>query len=269
MNEEAERKLEIEQGLRRAIANEEFVLYFQPIRDAESGETRAAEALIRWNDPEKGLVAPDEFIPVAEDTGLVVEIGAWVLRAACEQARRWQDQGFEPIRIAVNISGHQIRQENFVELVATILRETGLSASDLELEITESTIMQEDEATDRTFSKLDELGVSIALDDFGTGYSSLSYLRRFPIHRLKIDRSFVARIPNDPGDMAVTAAIVAMAHHLLLPVVGEGVETLEQAQSLMEIGCDELQGYLFSRPIPASEFERFLIREKDEENTPD
>ena len=269
MNEEAERKLEIEQGLRRAIANEEFVLYFQPIRDAESGETRAAEALVRWNDPEKGLIAPDEFIPVAEDTGLVVEIGAWVLRAACEQARRWQDQGFEPIRIAVNISGHQIRQEDFVELVATVLRETGLSASDLELEITESTIMQEDEATDRTFSKLDELGVSIALDDFGTGYSSLSYLRRFPIHRLKIDRSFVARIPNDPGDMAVTAAIVAMAHHLLLPVVGEGVETLEQAQSLMKIGCDELQGYLFSRPIPASEFERFLIREKDEENTPD
>ncbi len=269
MNEEAERKLEIEQGLRRAIANEEFVLYFQPIRDAESGETRAAEALVRWNDPEKGLVAPDEFIPVAEDTGLVVEIGAWVLRAACEQARRWQDQGFEPIRIAVNISGHQIRQEDFVELVATVLRETGLSASDLELEITESTIMQEDEATDRTFIKLNELGVSIALDDFGTGYSSLSYLRRFPIHRLKIDRSFVARIPNDPGDMAVTAAIVAMAHHLLLPVVGEGVETLEQAQSLMKIGCDELQGYLFSRPIPASEFERFLIREKDEENTPD
>ena len=265
MNEEAENKLVIEKGLRKAIANKEFALYFQPVRETATGETRAAEALIRWLNPETGLIAPDDFIPVAEDTGLMVEIGTWVLRAACEQARRWQDQGFRPIRISVNISGHQIRQDDFVEQVATVLRETGLSASDLELEITESTIMQEDAVTDRTFIKLNELGVSVALDDFGTGYSSLSYLRRFPIHRLKIDRSFVARIPDDPEDMAVTAAIVAMAHQLLLPVVGEGVETLEQAQSLTEIGCDELQGYLFSRPLPAADFEQFLVREKDDE----
>jgi EAL domain-containing protein (putative c-di-GMP-specific phosphodiesterase class I) len=142
-----------------------------------------------------------------------------------------------------------------------------LNPQDLELEITESTIMQEDEATDRAFVELDELGVSVALDDFGTGYSSLSYLRRFPIHRLKIDRSFVARIPDDPEDMAVTAAIVAMAHQLLLPVVGEGVETIEQAQSLMEIGCDELQGYLFSKPLSASDFERFLTREKEDDES--
>jgi diguanylate cyclase (GGDEF)-like protein len=265
MNEEAENKLVIEKGLRKAIANKEFALYFQPVRETATGETRAAEALIRWQNPETGLIAPDDFIPVAEDTGLMVEIGTWVLRAACEQARRWQDQGFRPIRISVNISGHQIRQDDFVEQVATVLRETGLSASDLELEITESTIMQEDAVTDSTFVKLNELGVSVALDDFGTGYSSLSYLRRFPIHRLKIDRSFVARIPDDPEDMAVTAAIVAMAHQLLLPVVGEGVETLEQAQSLTEIGCDELQGYLFSRPLPAADFEQFLVREKDDE----
>ncbi len=263
MNEEAEGKIEIERRLRRAIANEEFTLCFQPIRETKTGATRAAEALIRWQDPEFGLIAPDDFIPIAEDTGLIVEIGSWVLRAACEQACLWQKKGFQPIRIAVNVSGHQIRQPDFVEKVATTLRETGLSPLDLELEITESTIMQEDEATDLAFLHLHELGVPIALDDFGTGYSSLSYLRRFNISRLKIDRSFVARIPNDPEDMAVTAAIVAMAHQLLLPVVGEGVETIEQAQSLTEIDCDELQGYLFSPPLSASDFERFLTREKD------
>ena len=265
MNEEAERKLALERRLRRAIADEEFTLCFQPIRETKTGETRAAEALIRWQDPEFGLIAPDDFIPVAEDTGLIVAIGSWVLRAACEQSRRWQEEGFRRVRIAVNVSGHQIRQQDFVEKVATALAETGLSPEDLEIEITESTIMQQDEETDRAFAELHELGVSVALDDFGTGYSSLSYLRRFSIDRLKIDRSFVAGIPNNAEDMALTAAIVAMAHQLLLPVVGEGVETLEQAQSLSEIGCDELQGYLFSRPVPASEFEAFLTREKVDE----
>ena len=264
MNEEAERKLEIERRLRRAIKNEEFMLCFQPVREASTGETRAAEALIRWQDPEFGLIPPDEFIPVAEDTGLIVAIGSWVLRAACEQARLWQEKGFRPIRMAVNVSGYQIREPDFVKKVAAALDDTGLSPQELELEITESTIMQEDEETDRAFRELHELGVPIALDDFGTGYSSLSYLRRFDINRLKIDRSFVARIPDDPEDMAITAAIVAMAHQLLLPVVGEGVETIEQAQSLTEIGCDELQGYLFSRPLPASEFEQFLVPEKDD-----
>ena len=263
MNEEAERKFELERRLRRAIANEEFTLCFQPVRETVTGETRAAEALIRWQDPDVGLISPDDFIPVAEDTGLIVAIGSWVLRSACEQACRWQKDGFRPIRIAVNVSGHQLRQPEFAREVAATLSETGLSPHDLELEITESTIMQEDEVTDRAFRELHELGVSVALDDFGTGYSSLSYLRRFRIQRLKIDRSFVARIPDDAEDMAVTAAIVAMAHQLLLPVVGEGVETMAQAQSLTEIGCDELQGYLFSRPVPASEFERFLTREKD------
>lgn len=263
MNEEAEHRIDLERRLRRAIANGEFSLSFQPIRDTRTGETRAAEALIRWHDPERGLISPDEFIPVAEDTGLIIPIGAWVLRAACEQARFWQKKGFAPIRMAVNVSGHQIRQPGFVEDVATALRETALSPEDLELEITESTIMQEDEETDRAFRQLHEMGVPIALDDFGTGYSSLSYLRRFHIHRLKIDRSFVSRIPDDPEDMALTAAIVAMAQQLLLPVVGEGVETVEQAQSLTEIGCDELQGYLFSKPLAARDFERFLSREKD------
>jgi predicted signal transduction protein with EAL and GGDEF domain len=264
MNEEAERKRDLERRMRRAIANNEFSLRFQPIRESATGETRAAEVLIRWTDPEIGDIMPDEFIPVAEDTGLMVPIGSWVLRAACEQARRWREDGFQPIRLAVNVSGHQIREPDFVAEVGTTLRETGMSPQDLELEITESTIMQEDDATDRAFQDLHGLGVTIALDDFGTGYSSLSYLRRFPIQRVKIDQSFVMRIPNDPEDMAVTAAIVAMAHHLLLSVVGEGVETLEQAQSLTELGCDELQGFLFSPPLSATDFERFLLSEKDE-----
>lgn len=264
MNEEAERKRELEIRLRRALANDEFSLHFQPIRETTTGEVKAAEALIRWHDPELGNIPPDEFIPVAEDTGLMIPIGSWVLKAACEQARCWRENGFRPIRLAVNVSGHQLREKNYVEEVAATLRETGMSAQDLELEITESTIMQEDEATDLAFQNLHDLGVSIALDDFGTGYSSLSYLRRFPIHRVKIDQSFVARIPDDPEDMAVTAAIVAMAHHLLLEVVGEGVESIEQAQSLTELGCDELQGYLFSKPLTHSDFECHLVREKDD-----
>lgn len=268
MNAEAERKLELERRIRRAIANDEFSLCFQPIQHTRSGETRAAETLLRWRDPERGPVSPDTFIPVAEDTGLIIAIGAWVLRAACEQARAWQDRGFRPIRLAVNVSGHQIREPGFVDEVAKALRDARLDPSDLEIEITESTIMQQDEATDRAFAELQALGVPIALDDFGTGYSSLSYLRRFKISRVKIDQSFVARIPDDPDDMAVTAAIVAMAHQLLLPVVGEGVESLAQAQSLTELGCDELQGYLFGEPLPAEAFERFLVPAEPKDDAP-
>ena len=207
------------------------------------------------------MVSPGEFIPVAEDTGLVVEIGTWVLRAACEQARRWQDQGFSPIRIAVNISGHQIRQEDFVELVATVLRETGLSASDLELEITESTIMQEDEATDRTFARLNELGVSIALDDFGTGYSSLSYQRRFPIHRLKIDRSFVSGIDGSSDDLAIVRGIIALGHAMGLGIVAEGVETEAQLAALRHLECDVVQGFLYSPPVDAEAVPELLAEQ--------
>ena len=264
MNAEAERKIELERRLRRAIQENEFSLNYQPIRDATTGEVEAAEVLLRWKDPELGWIAPSDFIPLAEDTGLIVPIGSWLLRAACEQAREWREQGYAPIRVAVNVSGRQIREPDFVRQVATVLTETTLDPHDLELEITESTIMQEDEQTDDAFRDLHALGVQIALDDFGTGYSSLSYLRRFAVDRVKIDRSFVARIPHDREDMAVTAAIVAMAHQLLIPVVGEGVETLEQARSLSELGCDELQGFLLSPPLEAEAFERFLRSEKPE-----
>ncbi|MBW2270737.1 MAG: EAL domain-containing protein [Deltaproteobacteria bacterium] len=262
MNEATERRLEVERCLRRAIEQDQLSLHYQPVRDAVSGATRGAEALLRWNDPELGPVAPDEFVSVAEDAGLIVPIGAWVLRTACAQAQAWQAAGFRPLRMAVNVSGHQLREPTFVGTVARVLRDSGLSPAHLELEITESTIMQEDEVTDSAFRRLDELGVGLALDDFGTGYSSLSYLRRFPIGRVKIDRSFVSGIPADADDVAIVAAIAAMAHNLLLAVVAEGVETLEQAESLRELGCQELQGYLFSPAVSAEEFEGFLELQK-------
>jgi EAL domain-containing protein (putative c-di-GMP-specific phosphodiesterase class I) len=187
-----------------------------------------------------------------------------VLRTACEQARRWQDAGFRPIRIGVNLSGYQLAQPALAEAVARTLRETGLSAGHLELEITESTIMRNDEMTIGALNALRDMGVGIALDDFGTGYSALSYLRRFPIDRLKIDRSFVREIVTNPDDAALTSAVIALAHSLRLHVIAEGVETKEQAEFLRQHGCDELQGFLFSRAVPAAEFERFLDKQKDD-----
>jgi predicted signal transduction protein with EAL and GGDEF domain len=264
MNEQAERKVELEARLRRALERDQLTLHYQPLWDAVGGTVRAAEALLRWHDPEIGDISPAEFVPVAEDAGLITEIGAWVLRTACIQAQRWQAAGYAPIRMGVNVSGHQLRQPEFVGTVTRVLEESGLSADHLELEITESTMMQYDEVTTSVAEAVSDLGVGLSLDDFGTGYSSLSYLRQFPIRRVKIDRSFVAQIPTNADDMAITAAIVAMAHNLLLSVVGEGVETEEQAKSLRDLGCQELQGFLLSPGVPAEDFTRFLRREKDE-----
>ena len=262
MNDTSRRKLELEERLRGALSRDELSVHYQPVRDVETGHVVAAEALVRWEDPEIGPVSPDEFIPVAEDAGLIDALGEGVLRAACAQSRAWQAAGLHPIRMAVNVSGHQVQRSGFVEKVAQILQETGLSPAHLELEITESTIMHDDERIDAEFAALDDMGITLALDDFGTGYSSLTYLRRFPISRIKIDRSFVDGIPYDSENLAVSAAIISMAHHLAMTVVGEGVETQEQAQCLRELGCDELQGYLFSPAVPAREFVRFLDREK-------
>lgn len=264
MNAESSRKLEIERGLRIALDQGAFSLHYQPLRDATSGALSGAEALLRWEDPELGLVSPEEFVPIAEDAGLIYPIGSWVLRTACAQAQEWQDAGFRPVRMAVNLSGHQIRHPEFIGSVYRTLEETRLSAEWLEIEITETTIMQNDEVTDRAFWSLDHLGIGLALDDFGTGYSSLSYLRRFPVRRVKIDRSFVAKIPDDPNDLAMAAAIVAMAHSLQLSVVGEGVENERQARALQEFGCEEIQGFLLSPAVSAGEFVRFLERDKDE-----
>jgi len=264
MNEVARRKLELESRLRRAIQADELTLFYQPVCAADTGMITGAEALLRWTDPEMGPVSPVEFVPVAEDSGLIVAIGEWVLRVACEQAQSWQEAGFEPLRMAVNVSGIQFRHGNFPNTVARALEESGLSPAHLEIEITESTIMENDAATIDALQSLDEMGVRLALDDFGTGYSSLSYLRRFPISRLKIDRSFVSELPGNRDDAALTAAIVTMAHSLRLGVVAEGVETLEQAEHLQNLGCDDLQGHLFSAAVPASDFASLLERVKDE-----
>jgi len=258
MNRSQSQRLEIESRLRLALEREQLEIHYQPILSAETGRVVAAEALVRWREPEWGFVRPDKFIPVAEETGLIVGLGSWVFRRVCEQARQWRDESHAEIRIGVNGLGKQIREPAMVEIVRHALQETGVSPRQVELEITESTIMQDDAVTTQTLRQLREMGVGLALDDFGTGYSSLSYLRRFTIDRVKIDRSFVAELPGNASDGALTSAIIAMAHGLQLDVVAEGVETEAQAQFLELRGCDELQGYLFGRPCPAEEFVDFL-----------
>ena len=262
MNLESERKREVEKRLRGALSRDELSVYYQPIRDAPTGQLTAAEALCRWEDAELGWVNPEEFIAVAEETGLIFALGEWVLRTACAQSQAWQTLGFQPIRVSVNVSGKQIQKPGFSEKVKLALQDTGLSPALLELEITESTIMHDDKLIDDAFETLGDMGISLALDDFGTGYSSLTYLRRFPISRVKVDRSFVEGIPDNAENLAVTAAILSMAHHLAMSVVAEGVETEEQARSLCELECEELQGFLFGCPVPAADFVRFLERAK-------
>ncbi|MAG29538.1 MAG: GGDEF domain-containing protein [Deltaproteobacteria bacterium] len=261
MNVTSTRRLNLESGLRRALERDEFRLVYQPIRDARTGRLSAAEALLRWVDSDGQAVSPDEFIPVAEETGLIIDIGTWVLRTACHQAQRWKADGHAAFRMSVNIAVEQLRDLGIVEAVDQMLYETGLSPSELELEITETSILDADPIIVAAIGALTDMGVGFALDDFGTGYSSLSVLQRFPIERLKIDRSFVSGVGESRSDRALTSAIVALAKRLDLSVVAEGVETEEQVRFLSELGCDELQGYLFSRPLPPEDFERFLVRE--------
>ena len=263
MNEAARRKLELESRLRRAIQSDELSLCYQPIYLAGTDVISGTEALLRWVDPEIGPVSPSEFVPIAEDSGLIVAIGKWALRVACGQARMWQERGFQQLRMAVNVSGIQLRQSGFPVSVAQALEESGLSPAHLEIEITESTIMQNEPMMLDSLRRLDEMGVGLALDDFGTGHSSLSCLRRFPIDRLKIDRSFVSDLTQDPETAALTEAIVTMARPLRLKVVAKGVETLEQAEHLRTLGCDELQGHFFSEALPANELARLLEQAKD------
>ena len=266
MNLEASRKLHLESRLQKAIDRGETFLHFQPIRDALTGALTSAEALVRWEDPEMGFVPPDEFIPVAEETNAMVPLGLWVLRTACLQAQAWREAGYAPFRLAINLSVRQLREPGLPEAVAEVLRETGHSPAHLEFEITESAIIGDDDSTLSTLRVLREMGTGLALDDFGTGYSSLSYLRRLEVDRVKIDRSFVNDLPAHQDDARLTAAIISMAHSLGISVVAEGVETVEQAEFLRAQGCDDIQGYLISRPIPPDDFPRFLEREKNGEN---
>jgi diguanylate cyclase (GGDEF)-like protein len=264
MNEETEKKHKIESLLRAALERDELTLNYEPVRDARSAAVTGVEVLLRWEDQELGSVSPSDFVPIAEETGLIAEIGGWVLRTACMKARGWQDTGLHPIRIGVNVSGHQLRHPKFVETVARILDESGLSAGALEFHVAESTIMLNHAATGTTLQELHDLGISLLLDGFGTGHSSLSCLRRFPIGRVKIDRSFVAQLPGATDGSVVVKAVIAMAHSLDLRVVAGGVETVEQADHLRALGCDELQGHLLSPPVCEEEFVRFLKRDKNE-----
>ncbi|MCK4536485.1 MAG: MEKHLA domain-containing protein [Desulfuromonadales bacterium] len=249
MEQGAERRLIVESGMRKALERNEFRLEYQPKVDAESGQITALEALIRWQHPELGLLAPAEFISLAEETGLIVPMGEWVLREACRQNRAWQDAGLPKVRVAVNLSGFQLQHKSLVETVAGILQESGLDGKYLELEITETVIMQNPEFVAGLLSQLSDMDIHISIDDFGTGYSSLAHLKRFSVNTLKIDRSFVRDIEESSADEAITSAIISMGNSLNLKVIAEGVETEGQFALLREKHCDEMQGYLFSKPV--------------------
>jgi diguanylate cyclase (GGDEF)-like protein len=260
MNAAVTARLRIEAGLRRALERGELRLFYQPIVDMASGRIASAEALLRWDDPERGLVAPADFIPVAEETGLIVPIGNWVLREACRQARQWMDLGHGVLPVAVNLSARQFADPALEHSVQAALHAARCPASALQLEITESMVIGDGEQALVTMDRLNRLGVRLSIDDFGTGYSSLSYLKRFPVHKLKIDRSFIRDIQIDPNDEAIVDTILVLAKKLGLRCVAEGVETEAQLEFLRALGCAEYQGYLFARPCPAGEFAQLLLR---------
>jgi diguanylate cyclase (GGDEF)-like protein/PAS domain S-box-containing protein len=264
MNASARARLQMETLLRRAVERNEFVLHYQPRVDLASGHIVGAEALIRWQHPERGLLPPKEFIPLAEEAHLVIPIAEWVIGAVCKQVAAWQSAGLKPIPVAVNLAAPHLRESALPELVERVLREHSLPSSLLEIEVTESILMHDPELSLANAKRLDDLGVKLSIDDFGTGYSSLSYLKRLPIASLKIDQSFVRDIATDPDDAAIITAIIAMAHSLGLRVVAEGVETEAQRAFLKAHGCDEFQGFLFGHPVGAAEFARAMTRLKPE-----
>jgi len=259
MNARALDRLKLEGGLRHALLRDEFVLHYQPQMDIASGAIVGVEALLRWQPPRQEMIFPGDFIPIAEETGLIVPIGEWVLRTACAQHKAWEKAAlFPPIKMSVNLSARQFKQQDIVKMVSRALQETGCGASGLELEITESIVMENPEAAAATLQKLSDMGVCLSIDDFGTGYSSLSYLKRFPIHTLKIDRSFVRDIDSDADDAAIAKAVIALAHSMKLKVIAEGVETVEQLEFLRQQACDQMQGYYLSRPLAALQLETLL-----------
>jgi diguanylate cyclase (GGDEF)-like protein/PAS domain S-box-containing protein len=258
MNALAVQRKSLEDSLGVALEREEFVLHYQPKVDLNTGAITSVEALVRWQHPDRGLLPPLQFVPIAEDCGLIVPIGQWVLCEACRQARAWQDAGLQAIPIAVNVSSKEFRSKDFLKNVQAILRHTRLEPRYLELELTESVFMQYAESTASALEALKGMGVRLAVDDFGTGYSSLSYLRRFPIDVVKIDQSFVHKITSDVGDAIITNAVINMGKSLKQKVIAEGVETIDQLTFLLARGCDEGQGYYFNRPMVAQEFAKLL-----------
>ena len=261
MEAEVTKKLELEADLRRALEGNEIILYYQPQMDLKSRTIVGMEALVRWKHPERGMIPPNDFIPIAEETGLIIPLGELILRQACSQAQSWLNQGLKPLRVAVNLSGRQLESGDLPHKVTSILKDTGLEPGYLELEITESTVMENAEEVIPILTQLKDMGLTLAIDDFGTGYSSLSYLRRFPIDLLKIDASFVRDITRDPDDKALISGIIALAKSIRLKVLAEGVETSEQEAFLIEQECDSIQGYLISAPLEASLFEQRFLRE--------
>ncbi len=258
LNSHTLEKLELEAGLRHGLERNEFRVHYQPKINIATGAMTGVEALIRWQHPARGLLMPDTFIQIAEETGLIQPIGLWTLREACTRAKAWEDSGLPRLPVAVNLSAGQFQQEQLVSQLAEILKSTGLAPNTLELEITESMVMQDPEQAVKLMESLREMGVRLTIDDFGTGYSSLGYLKRFPIDSLKVDRSFVRDLPHNADDIAITRAVIAMAHSLEVKVIAEGVENQEQLDLLRAEGCDEYQGYLCSRPLNEADLVSFI-----------
>ncbi len=264
MNTRAVRRLFVESSLRRALKQGEFLLHYQPQIDLASGAMTGTEALIRWRDPDLGLIYPKQFVTIAEECGLIVPIGQWVLREACRQVQSWLDSGLRAVPVAVNISAVEFRHKSFLEGVALILKETGLAPRYLQLELTESILMHDAESSASVLVALKAMGVQLAIDDFGTGYSSLSYLKRFPIDTLKIDQSFVRDIATDADAATIVSAVIGMGRNLKQRVIAEGVETPEQLAFLQTQQCDEGQGFQFSQPLSAEDLALLLVSENDE-----
>lgn len=263
MNIQSFENLILENHLRMALKKDEFVIYYQPQVDSRSGELIGAEALVRWIKPDLGIISPAKFIPLAEETGTIIPIGEWILFTACKQMADWLKLGIKPFRLSVNLSGRQFRQPNIVELIARVLEETEVPAKYLTLEITESITMDDVDHAIQVLKEINSLGVQIAIDDFGTGYSSLSYLKEFPIHKLKIDRAFVKDLPGNKDDVAISNTIIQLSQNLNLGVIAEGVETKDQLELLKEMGCFEIQGYYYSKPLPGEQFARDFLELKE------
>jgi EAL domain-containing protein (putative c-di-GMP-specific phosphodiesterase class I) len=260
MNANLDDRLTLETDLWHALKRNEFVLHYQPQVEIETGRIVGMEALLRWHHATRGMIPPGQFIPIAEESSLIVEIGNWVIREACVQNRAWQNAGLRRVPVAVNISGRQVHHKDLATTVRVALESTGLSPQYLEIELTESAVMSNTEAAINTLTRLYEMNVRISLDDFGTGYSSLSYLKRLPVTGLKIDQSFIRDLASDPDDAAIVRAIIVVAQELSLNVTAEGVETAEQVEFLKTHGCSEAQGFYYARPVPANEMRALLGR---------
>jgi EAL domain-containing protein (putative c-di-GMP-specific phosphodiesterase class I) len=258
MNAAVSETLLLENKMRRALENQQFVLHYQPKFDLASGRISGVEALIRWNDPKAGLVPPAQFIPLLEETGMILEAGRWATRQALADYRRWYTQPLQPVRVAVNVSSIQLRQKDFVDTIRHVIEESGAAPHGLDLEITESLLMEDIGRSVDKLRAVRDMGVNIAIDDFGTGYSSLGYLAKLPVNALKIDRSFIVRMVDDPDSMTIVSTIISLAHSLKLKVIAEGVDSEQQRKILRLLRCDEIQGYLVSRPLPSEDLLHLL-----------